>query len=61
MAETNERELTGDDREPTTHGTTVADERHVSEEEAQAARNVDEVKEELPEADPNFDEDEEEF
>lgn len=42
--------------EPTLHGTTVADHRHVSPEEAEAAKNIDEVEEELPEADPEFDE-----
>ena len=41
---------------PSTHGTTVADHRHVSPEEAEAARNIDEVEEEVPEADPEFDE-----
>jgi N-acetylmuramoyl-L-alanine amidase len=42
--------------EESVHGTTVADHRHVSPEEAEDARNVDEVEEELPEADPQFDE-----
>jgi len=42
--------------EPTRYGTTEADHRHVSPEEAQAAKNVDEVEEELPEEDPEFDE-----
>ena len=43
-------------REPTMHGTTEADYLHVSPEEAEQARNMDEVEEELPEADPEFDE-----
>ena len=38
-------------------GTTVGDHRHVSPEEAEAAKNVDEAEDELPEADPEFDED----
>lgn len=42
--------------EPSVHGTTVADHRHVSPEEAEAAKNIDEVEEEVPEADPEFDE-----
>lgn len=42
--------------EPSEHGTTLADHRHVSPEEAEQARNVDEVEDELPEADPAFDE-----
>lgn len=41
--------------EPTRIGTTEADHRHVSPEEAEAARNVDEAEEELPEEDPEFD------
>jgi N-acetylmuramoyl-L-alanine amidase len=41
---------------PTRHGTTEADHRHVAPEEAEAARNTDEVAEELPEEDPAFDE-----
>jgi hypothetical protein len=39
-----------------TFGTTVANHRHVSPDEAQEARNADEVEAELPEADPDFDE-----
>jgi N-acetylmuramoyl-L-alanine amidase len=42
--------------EATKHGTTVADHRHVSPEEAEAAKNTDEAEEKLPEADPEFDE-----
>jgi hypothetical protein len=42
--------------EPTKHGTTEADYRHVAPEEAEAAKNTDEVEEELPEEDPEFDE-----
>jgi len=42
--------------EESVHGTTVANHRHVSPEEAEAAKNVDEVEEEVPEADPEFDE-----
>jgi|tagenome__1003787_1003787.scaffolds.fasta_scaffold20125384_2 hypothetical protein len=42
-------------------GTTVADDRHVSAAEAEAARNTHEVEEELPPEDPDFDEDDEEF
>ena len=41
---------------PTRHGTTEADHRHVAPEEAEAAKNTDEVAEELPEEDPEFDE-----
>jgi N-acetylmuramoyl-L-alanine amidase len=41
---------------PTRYGTTEADDRHVSPAEAEAARNSDEVAEELPEEDPEFDE-----
>lgn len=37
------------------YGTTVADGRHVGDAEADAARNIDEVEEELPPADPEFD------
>jgi hypothetical protein len=44
-------------REATKHGTTEADHRHVAPEEAEAAKNTDEVAEELPEEDPEFDED----
>jgi N-acetylmuramoyl-L-alanine amidase len=47
----------GDYPDETTHGTTVADGRHVSPEEAEEGRNLDEVEEELPEEDPEFDED----
>ncbi|HEV3479580.1 MAG TPA: peptidoglycan recognition family protein [Gaiellaceae bacterium] len=42
--------------EPTMHGTTEADHRHVSPEEAEAAKNTDEVEEQLPMEDPEFDE-----
>ncbi len=42
--------------EPTRHGTTDADYRHVAPEEAEAARNTDQVDEELPGEDPRFDE-----
>jgi hypothetical protein len=42
--------------EPSTYGTTEADHRHVAPEEAEAAKNTDEVEEELPEEDPEFDE-----
>jgi hypothetical protein len=42
--------------EPTEHGTTTADHRHVGPEEAEQAKNTDEVEEELPEEDPEFDE-----
>jgi hypothetical protein len=38
------------------HGTTVANYRHVSPEEANEARNADEVPAELPDEDPDFDE-----
>src|SRR5262245_8635763 len=41
--------------EPIRFGTTEADHRHVSPEEAEAARNVDDAEEELPEEDPEFD------
>ena len=41
-------QLTGDYAEPTTYGTTVADERHVSAEEAEAALDTDQAEEELP-------------
>ena len=40
---------------PTLHGTTVADERHVSEEEAIEALDDDQAETELPEADERFD------
>jgi hypothetical protein len=43
------------------HGTTVADDRHVSAPEADAALNTDQVEEELPPEDPDFEEDSEEF
>lgn len=43
--------------EPSKHGTTEADHRHVAPEEAEAAKNTDEVEEELPGEDPEFDED----
>jgi hypothetical protein len=43
--------------EPSKHGTTEADHRHVAPEEAEAAKNTDEVEEELPAEDPEFDED----
>lgn len=42
--------------EPTRHGTTDADHRHVSPEEAEEAKNTDEVEEQLPQEDPQFDE-----
>jgi hypothetical protein len=42
-------------------GTTVADDRHVGDAEADAALNTDEVEEELPPEDPDFVEDDEEF
>jgi hypothetical protein len=38
------------------YGTTEADYRHVSPEEAEAAKNTDEAEDELPEEDPEFDE-----
>ena len=41
--------------EESVHGTTVANHRHVSPEEAEEAKNTDEVEEEVPEADPDFD------
>jgi hypothetical protein len=41
--------------EPMRFGTTEADHRHVSPEEAEGARNVDEVEEELPADDAEFD------
>jgi hypothetical protein len=43
----------------TMHGTTVADGIFVSAEEAEQARNTDDVEAELPEADPEFDEEHE--
>jgi hypothetical protein len=43
------------------YGTTVADDRHVGAAEAEAALNTDEVEEELPPEDPDFEEDDEEF
>jgi hypothetical protein len=43
------------------HGTTVADDRHVGAPEAKAARNTDEVEEELPPEDPDFEEDDEDL
>ena len=46
----------GDYPEEEKHGTTVANHRHVSAEEAEEAANVDDVEEELPEEDPEFDE-----
>lgn len=42
------------------HGTTVADGIHVGDEEADQAKNTDEAEEELPESDPEFDEELEE-
>jgi hypothetical protein len=43
------------------YGTTVADDRHVGDAEADAALNSDEVEEELPPEDPDFVEDDEKF
>jgi hypothetical protein len=43
------------------HGTTVADDRHVGDAEAEAALNIDQVEEELPPEDPDFEEDDEDF
>jgi len=42
--------------EPEEHGTTVADHRHVSPDEALQARDMGDVEEKLPEPDPEFDE-----
>jgi hypothetical protein len=43
------------------YGTTVADDRHVGAAEAMVALNTDEVEEELPPEDPDFEEDDEVF
>lgn len=50
-----------DDGNEELYGTTVADGRHVGAIEAEMALNTDEVEEELPPEDPDFEEDDEEF
>lgn len=55
MAERVGQELSGDYFEPSRHGTTEADLRHVSPTEATEALDVAERREELPEADERFD------
>jgi hypothetical protein len=57
MSERIGRDLSGDYFDSSVHGTTEADDRHVSAEEAQAALNADERPEELPERDERFDPD----
>lgn len=51
----------GESGHQSVHGTTVADDRHVSVAEAEAALNTDQAQDELPPEDPGFQEDAEVF
>lgn len=61
MSEHNENDRPAETGNEELFGTTVADDRHVGDAEADAALNTDEVEEELPPEDPDFVEDDEEF
>jgi hypothetical protein len=61
MSETSENDSAVETGNEERYGTTVADDRHVGDAEADEALNTDELEEELPPEDPDFVEDDEEF